>query len=217
MDADFIAYEFDFVVRKEEQGFSYISNNKHIHLPIPSLIGDHQYINAATAIAAMEHLKSYSISDEAIVKGVSSAKWMARLQRLTQGNLYKLLPSHFEIWIDGAHNDAGADVLSLWAGDQDDCDIFLICGITKGRDVKSFLKRFVNKVKFVGGMLVESEPSSYQASQISEASISLNIDSLPFASFSDAISHFVKINEKNKAKIIVCGSLYLAGDALSQN
>ncbi len=217
LEIDLVSYEYDYVVDKTKDGFIFKSDKKTLELPRPSLAGDHQYINASAAIAAICNLKSFNIADEAIIKGVTSAKWPARLQQITKGRLFNSLSENEEIWLDGAHNEAGAEVLSLWIDEQVDSDIYLIVGITKGRDIKAFLKYFVGKVKMVVGILVESEASSYQAIQISDAAASMGFNTVSASSIEDAITRIHDISSLKKNKIIFCGSLYLAGDALSFN
>jgi dihydrofolate synthase/folylpolyglutamate synthase len=217
LEVNLIAYEYDYVIEKTKDGFIFKSNQKTLSLPKPNLIGDHQYINASTAIAAVINLKSFNISDEAIIRGITSTKWLARLQQITRGRLFNLLSKNEEIWIDGAHNEAGAQVLSLWIDQQIDQDIYLIVGITKGRDIEAFLRYFLGKVKLVVGILVESEASSYKAVQISDAAKIMGFDTIAAASIEDAIVIIQNYSKHQKSKIIFCGSLYLAGDALSFN
>ncbi len=210
-------YEYDWMVSKTlDKTILYESQQTTLHLPAPNLQGDHQYINAGNAIAAILNLKQFKISDEQIATGLIKAFWPARLQKLTDGALVKLLPSSWQIWVDGAHNEAGAHVLSIWLSDQPIMPTYLLFGMTKGRDCQIFLENFVDKVKHVVGISIEAEPSSYSGEFVKNEAVKMDIPASTCASIEEALIAIVKM-ESEPARIIVCGSLYLAGDLLFKN
>ena len=211
------AYLYDWAVSPDgEERMFYESIDKNIILPSPSLKGDHQYLNAGNAIAAALNLKQFNIADEHIAQGISKAFWPARLQKLREGAIINQLPDNFEIWVDGAHNEAGAHVLSLWLEEQPIMPTYMIFGMTKGRDCKNFLSHFTDKIKYLAGVLIEAEPASYGGDYVAEEARKLNIESSGYDSIEEAIS-FISASERSSARIIVCGSLYLAGDILYKN
>jgi dihydrofolate synthase/folylpolyglutamate synthase len=216
VSAPIFAYEYDFGVKKAESEMIYVSQSQELHLPFPSLPGDHQFINAATAIACIELIKDkFYIREDAIARGLVSATWPARLQRLKEGNLVDLLPANAKLWIDGAHNEAGGEVLSLWVEDSIE-PTYLIAGMTKGRDSKKFFKYFASKVKHVYGVLVEAEPSSHKPEYIVSAAQAVGIEASVADSIEEAIHNIITIATP-PFKILICGSLYLAGMALEKN
>ena len=76
----------------------------------PSLLGDHQISNAATAIATIRNLKDYyKIKKENIVNGLENAKNIGRLEQLKEGKL-KALAQNNVIYLDCSHNQLGAEV-----------------------------------------------------------------------------------------------------------
>ena len=201
------AFEYDWMI---EPGL-YKSKERTIHIPELSLAGVHQYLNAGNAITAAINLKQFNISDEHIIKGLSSAVWPARLQKLKEGAFN--LPKDWQLWVDGAHNEAGAHVISVWLDDQIEIPTYMIFGMTKGRDCKVFLSSFVNKVYYLIGVLIESEPSSYSGEFVSNEAKKLGMKADSAESIEDAIAKIIAI-EKSPARILVCGSLYLAGEVL---
>ena len=211
------AYEYDWIVSKNsDKSFLYESPQKTFNLPAPSLQGDHQYINAGNAITAILNLKQFKISDEQIVKGIANAHWPARLQKLIDGRLVKQLPNNWQIWVDGAHNEAGAHALSIWLSDQPPLPTYMLFGMTKGRNCQAFLENFIDKVEHVVGITIEAEPSSYSGEYVKKEAEKMNISSSAYSSIEEALAAIVKIESK-PARIIVCGSLYLAGDLLFKN
>ena len=70
------------------------------------LIGEHQQLNAALALATVGILqKQMPVSDEQIHTGLANVHWPGRLQLVTRASGRKIL-------LDGAHNPAGAETLS---------------------------------------------------------------------------------------------------------
>ena len=215
-ESESYAYLYDWTVSPDGENLFYESPDKSIILPSPSLKGDHQYLNAGNAITAALNLKQFNISEEHIAQGISKAFWPARLQKLSEGAIVNQLPDNLEIWVDGAHNEAGAHVLSLWLDERPIMPTYMIFGMTKGRDCKKFLTHFMGKIKYLAGVLIEAEPASYSGDYVANEAKTLNIDSSGYDSIEEAVS-FISASEKNKARIIVCGSLYLAGDILYKN
>jgi dihydrofolate synthase/folylpolyglutamate synthase len=116
------------------------------------------------------------------------------------------------MFLDGAHNQAGAHVLSMYlTGSQ----AAIIVGLSRGKNIREFLEPFVGKVIMLVAMLVESEPSSYKALEIKEVASELGFLTQEAESFAQAIEYIGGVADlAKKTKIVVCGSLYLASDAL---
>jgi dihydrofolate synthase/folylpolyglutamate synthase len=100
----------------------------------PALAGRHQYDNAATAVACIDRLPQFSITDSHIKQGLQNAEWPGRLQHMVKGRLPRLLPPGIELWLDGGHNPQGAEVLAQWLEDRDIKETYVICGMVKGKD-----------------------------------------------------------------------------------
>jgi dihydrofolate synthase/folylpolyglutamate synthase len=210
------AFSYDWSITPTEDGFTYhYLEQEDWELPQPSLIGEHQYVNAATAITALKHLPKFKISKEHIEIGLRKAKWPGRLQQITYGNLKSTLPEGWELWVDGAHNEASAYALSrqmeLW-GDK---PIYLISGITRGRDPQTLFKYFKPYASYLVGANVETEPSATAAEKVSDAAKALEIPSDAADTIEEAIE-LITSKFKEPGRILCCGSLYLVSDVLSR-
>lgn len=211
------AYEYDWIVEPlDRENFIYKFQGQDYIFPRPNLIGDHQLVNAGNAITAALNVKGFNISPDHITKGITHTIWPARLQKLIDGNIKSKLPSNWEIWVDGAHNEAGAHVLSVWLENQEEMPTYMIFGMTKGRDCQNFLSSFQGKVKHIAGVLIEAEPSSYRGEFIRDEAVKAGFSASAHDSIDEALIYVTK-QETSRTRILVCGSLYLAGDILNQN
>lgn len=203
------------------------SDNQSPHLK-PSLPGKHQYMNAAVAVKSVLELKNkgYKISDTAIEKGVSSAKWLARLQDVS--DIFGI-----ETYLDGSHNPQGAKTISEFLKDKNseeekgnEVANYLIIGMLKNKDVEGFLKNLNPKksnVKKIFFIEIPDEPNSANPEELKKIADSLNFISEIAKNLDDALNKIIAIKEreiqnpeqKNK-RVIICGSLYLAGWVLEK-
>lgn len=209
--------DWDFEVT--ETGFDFIDSGDEMafRMPKPALFGIHQNLNAATAVAALRCLPQYEISLTNIQQGIKSAEWPARLQKIRSGVLFEMLPNGAELWVDGAHNPSGAEMLAETISKEwSDEKVYLINGRTANRNIADFLKYFEGKIEMVAGVKVISEPSGEDAEKIANIAKELGFEAEAFVNIKEAVEHIVK-NAKAPYKILAAGSLYLAGDVLAAN
>jgi len=215
INAPLVRFEYDFGVIEKDNQLIYKSDTYQLLFPNLALKGDHQYINAAAAITAVKMLKGIKISDDIIRYGLEHAKWPGRLQQITQGTIYNMLPKTWEIWCDGAHNIAGTASLANWLQTKLDMPIFMIAGMTKGRDAKKLLKPFMGLVTELIGVSVKSEPLSHSGKVISEAAAELGFATTSKDDIEDAILYLTNHVTLNKIRVIITGSLFLVADVLT--
>ena len=209
------AFEEDWIVDEGDDGYlEYKSNQCNITGLKPGLLGIHQYVNLGNAITAALLLGNHKITEDSIRKGVAATKWMARLQKLLEGKLVNELGDKHQIWVDGAHNMLGTHVLSLWMEEQT-LPIYLIVGITNGRNITDLMTPLLGRAKFVAGTNVHSEPNSYSGDVVSEHCRKMGLDSQGFYTARDALDHI--FNNFPPGIVLACGSLYLAGEILFAN
>lgn len=201
-------FEYDFIVEKFEDKLKFFMGETELLLPTPSLIGDHQFVNAASAIAASLILTNNTIKAEHIAKGISTTTWPGRLQKISSF-------TNKEIWVDGAHNNASAYNLSLWLKENINLPIYMVIGMTQGRNVEEFVSHFKNLAHMIIGVTVENEPSSYDGSYIENIATHLGINSIGYDSLFEVEEFLANIEQP--AFIIFCGSLYLVGDVINYN
>lgn len=195
----------------------YISQTQNIEL-VPALAGEHQYDNAAAAVACIEQLPQFNISDEHIKAGLKNAAWPARLQHLTNHPYCRILSENTELWLDGGHNPQGGQILGKWLAEQGKSkNIYLICGMIKGKDMKEFLRYLAPHAKFLCSVIIREEANSQPAEAVAEAAQAVGIKALPCPNIEAALHSIIEqAKTENKPSLIcICGSLYLAGKVLS--
>ncbi len=179
-------------------------------LPRRGLLGRHQYDNAGTALAVLDCLPDIAVPDAALARGMAAVEWPARLQRLTRGPLADLLPPDAELWLDGAHNEAGGAALARVAADWRDRPLRLVFGMLETHDPERFLAPFVPLVASLGAVAIPGEEAARPAAALAATAAALGIDATPFPDIESAVAAAVA----PAARTLICGSLYLAGRVL---
>jgi dihydrofolate synthase/folylpolyglutamate synthase len=177
-----------------------------LDLPRPNLPGAHQIDNAGTALAALRLL---GIGPEACEAAVSQAQWRARMQRLSYGPLCDAAPGA-ELWLDGGHNPAAGEALAAHLSALPARPLHLICGMLATKDASGFLEPLANVAASVTA--VPFEGSALPPDEIANVAQSLGLKSDVGASVEEAV---LSVTERTpQARILICGSLYLAGSVL---
>ena len=182
-------------------------------MPELSLAGEHQRTNA---LLAMEAAKTLGINERAILKGLTTAKWRARMQKLTKGELPSILPEGAELWLDGAHNDAGAEVIAKHISANNGKPWVMICGMMKTKDSRAYLRHFIGKVRNIYTIDIPGEPNAKAAHELAMVARSLAFNTTASESALDAVQKILAIHRGN-VNILITGSLYLAGRILEKN
>ncbi len=204
----------DWSCSSERDGMVFQDFSGLLDLPAPRLQGPHQIINAGTALAAARQL---GLSTSALQQGVTTANWPARLQRLTQGPLVEAIHQQAplaEIWLDGGHNAAAAQSLASWLMRETarkGGKTALLCGLLNTKSADSFLDAFTDlaDLQILATTIPEQENSQ---DGVSLASVSRHQNSLGFDTPRAAIAHI----DPSTQRLVICGSLYLAGWVLRQ-
>lgn len=201
----------------------YNGATKEIHIPKLALKGIHQYINASTAVVAAYYLgllKYDNITERAIASGIARAYWPGRLERIERGRLAELLKQGDELWFDGAHNIAGAEMLAASLADMNNSAskrLYIINGRTGNRDPRAFLQFFVDLADMVCGVFVTSEPSAEKPENIASDAQELGLKACTADDLEDAVLKCLRDAQGEMSRIVICGSLYLAGDIEAYN
>ncbi|MGE0252703.1 MAG: folylpolyglutamate synthase/dihydrofolate synthase family protein [Dongiaceae bacterium] len=192
------------------------SRDEQLSLPSPALRGPHQIDNAATAVAAIRKIRAFPVRDEAIYRGLLSAVWPARLQRLKSGPLTSFLPPSIEAWLDGAHNTAGALALAQTLKTWRDKPLYLILGMLNTKDAAAFIKALGAYAEKIYTVPIAGEPNSFGADELAAL---FGREGFAAASCLDVKEAFKRIiaHNSNAGRIIITGSLYLAGKVLKAN
>jgi dihydrofolate synthase/folylpolyglutamate synthase len=191
-------------------------NGEELSLPEPALTGAHQIQNAGIAIACCRRAKlAPAVDIEAIRLGLRRVAWPGRLQYLQSGRLARLLPAGWELWLDGGHNPGAAAVLARHFAGWRDRPLHLVFGMLKSKDADAFL---VMLAPFVGHLATVAVPgqASLAASDAAAIAARHGCSAIAAADVADAL-RVLADRGKAPARVLICGSLYLAGAVLAEN
>ena len=211
LGAPVIAYGQQWHVGAENNRLIYQDESGLLDLPLPNLLGPFQVQNAGAAIAALRYLGKGESACEA---AVTRAYWPARMQRLRTGPLIDLAPM-IELWLDGGHNPAGGAALAETLAGMAKRDTYLICGMLNTKDVTGYMQPLAPHVARLYGVSIPNEKNTLLAAETVAAARGAGIDAVAAESVATALAEIAKINPN--ARVLICGSLYLAGSILREN
>lgn len=190
--------------------------NGLLDLPLPQLKGRHQIDNSGNAIAAIRCLADPRITDLHIAEGIKSTTWPARMQKLGPGALSALVPAEAELWLDGGHNPSAGRVLAQAFSELNDRHsrpLVLIWGMLNTKDVGSFIGCFAGVASRVVTVTIPDEENAVPAEKLAEAARAHGL-AAETASGLEAALRQASVTIP-PARILICGSLYLAGRVLA--
>ncbi len=218
------AFGQDFASRQEHGRMVYEDEVGLLDLPLPRLAGRHQIENAGVAIAALRHARKGWGREDAVERGLATVEWPARLQRLHKGPLVDAAPRGAEVWLDGGHNPHGAEAVSRAMADMEEHGerpLYLICGMLSNKDALGYLRAFDGLARHVVTVAVPGEASSLGAGALYDVARRAGLDSAPAEDLDDAmlqVTAWTRLDAQDTPpRILICGSLYLAGKVLSEN
>jgi dihydrofolate synthase/folylpolyglutamate synthase len=189
-----------------------------LDLPHPSLFGGHQFGNAGLAVAAALTFER-RLGEEAISRGVASAVWPARFQRLTKGPLAGLARARgADLWLDGGHNPHAGRALAEAASrlvDRDPRPLVLVAGMFARKDAEGFFRPFAEMHPKVLATTFDS-PSAAPAEDIAAAALAAGLD----AEIASDVSHGVcraLAGDGPAPHLLICGGLHFAGEVLAMS
>ncbi|WP_417728728.1 bifunctional folylpolyglutamate synthase/dihydrofolate synthase [Roseovarius sp.] len=182
-----------------------------LDLPLPNLPGAHQIENAGAALAALRHL---TMGDAAYEAAVTRAFWPARMQRLQTGPLIDAAP-HAEIWLDGGHNPAAGEALAKHLATLPPRPTHLICGMLNTKDIGGYLTPLAAHAASLTALSIPGEANTLPADVTAEAARRAGLAASTAETALEAITAIT--THCPKARILICGSLYLAGGILREN
>lgn len=185
-----------------------------LNLPLPRMTGAHQADNAALAVAMLRHQSAISIPEAALSAAMEWTRWPARMQLLGAGPLTELLGTGSHIWLDGGHNpDAGAAIAKTL---EDSPPLHVIIGMLKNKDALGFLKPFAHKIETLTAVPIPGHEHHEPDNLCNLAASSLHIaDSRAGSDVTGALRRIA--TPQAPTNVLICGSLYLAGEVLRLN
>jgi dihydrofolate synthase / folylpolyglutamate synthase len=208
----------DFEAFEQNSRMVFQSAERLLDLPLPALIGQHQVGNAGTAVAAALRLKPLGLTVPAIEQGLRQVRWPARMQRLCDGPLTRLLRPGSELWLDGGHNPAGGQAIAQTLAELDERapkEVSLVAGMMRNKDAARFLEHFRGLARRVVTVPIPKGPeAAYPPEELAAIAASLGFDATPAGDVEEAIRGLQGPDEPAQ-RILICGSLYLAGEVLA--
>lgn len=202
-------------IEPDANGFVYRSQKISLSLPLPSLRGAHQIVNAATAVACVEQCGQIAVSEKDIAAGIANARWPGRFEALPDGSLRRRLPPGWEIWIDAGHNPAAGEALAA-ALRQINADqprpLHVIFGMLDDKDPAAFLSPLAILAASVTAVPLPNEPRSLDPQASAEALTRAGFVAGWAPSLDAALDALAATPDG--ARVLICGSHVLAGAAL---
>ena len=207
----------DWEARAENGRLVYRDEAGLLDLAPPILPGAHQFQNAGAAIAA---LRALGLGEDACAAAAGRAEWPARLQRLRKGALAEIAAAGgVELWLDGGHNLAAGEVIARHFADLHDrspAPLALVCGMLDTKDCAGFLRCFAGLARGARTLDIPDTQASTPAARLAAIATEAGVAAQPCADAGQAVREAVALAGPG-GRVLICGSLYLAGSILRAN
>jgi dihydrofolate synthase/folylpolyglutamate synthase len=207
-----VSVEHGRLVYQDERGL--------LDLAAPKLFGRHQFYNAGLAIATLRAIAAFKIDHAAFEAGVARAEWPARMQRLTSGALVDAAPRESEIWLDGGHNADGGRVVAAALGDLEERvsrPLVVIAGMMGNKDADAFLANFAGLTRHVIAVPIIDRDGAMPVDRLADAARRTGMRVETAGSVEAALHGLTRLAYEVPPRILITGSLYLAGQVLAAN
>jgi len=189
-------------------------------LAAPKLFGRHQFDNAGLAIATLRALDTLKVDNAAFEAGIVSAEWPARMQRLASGALVDQAPPGCEIWLDGGHNAEGGRVIAAALGDLEERvsrPLVVIVGMMANKDAEGFLANFAGLTRHIVAVRIPDIDNAMSPDRLADAARALGMRVETLGGVEAALRSLARLAYEVPPRILITGSLYLAGQVLGLN
>ncbi len=214
--APLIIEDLDWTMRYGVEELVVNSGTQIRQLVPPSLEGPHQAQNAGIAVTALERLYGFRVSHDDMIEGLGRVDWPARLQRLRRGLVRGVLGQEFALWLDGGHNAAAAEALAQWLSERDTMPLHLVFGMLNTKDPAAFLVPLKPYLYSLHTVPIPGEAAGLSAEELARAAEQAGFAATPATDVKDALRAIAE-TEEPPARILIAGSLYLAGSVLAES
>ncbi len=209
--APLFAYGQHWHVHEERGRLVFQDEHGLLDLSLPALAGAHQIQNAGAALAALRYLGADEAACEAAMRDVS---WPARMQRLKEGPLVEAAAGA-ELWLDGGHNAAAGKALADVISQLPVRSTHLVCGMLNTKDISGYLTPLAQVADSLTAVSIPDEPNTLPAEETARAAQNAGFEAYESANVLDAINAIIE--RSPGSRVLICGSLYLAGAVLREN
>jgi dihydrofolate synthase/folylpolyglutamate synthase len=204
----------DWMTRAEHGRLVYEDTHGLLDLDPPVLLGAHQFGNAGLAVAA---LRALGFGDTACRAALANAVWPARMQRLTHGPLADRIPQGTALWLDGGHNAAAGEALAEVVASFSPAPLWLIAGLLDTKSAEDFLRPLAPHVTGAVTVAIPDTVAAIPARELALRAQSAGLAAQPADSVAEALDTILAKSSEPPLRILICGSLYLAGAVLKEN
>jgi dihydrofolate synthase/folylpolyglutamate synthase len=207
------------MVSEEHGRLVYQDDDGLLDLPAPRLPGRHQFVNAGTAIAALR-VAGFRLPAAAFEAGLLKVEWPARMQRLTQGALIAFAPHGSEIWLDGGHNPDGGRAIAATLADLEERvprPLVLIVGMLATKDFAGYLRNFSGLARQLYAVPIAKADKPLPPEVIAQTARDVGVKAETAPDVAAALQAIDRLSFDAPPRILICGSLYLAGEVLARN
>ncbi|KLN62583.1 folylpolyglutamate synthase [Kiloniella spongiae] len=206
----------DWTVTPDTNSFLFNGRNGETRYPNPNLLGEHQVENAALSVAATDILaNSFDLKADKIKEGLTQAYWPGRMQKLTTGLLPDLLPNNCELWLDGGHNESAGLALATILKTWQDKPVHIIYGMLNTKAATDYLRPLAPLGSSLRAIEIPFEAASLSAEDAAAHAVEAGFEAKPSASAQHAVEEILA--QEEPGRILICGSLYLAGHILAES
>ncbi len=211
LGAPLIAYGQHWHVSQERDRLVFQDERGLLDLPMPALLGAHQVQNAGAAPAALRYL---GVDEAACEAAMTQARWPARMQRLKTGPLVEMA-AEAELWLDGGHNAAAGLALEQVLAGLPNRPTHLICGMLNTKDVSGYLAPLARQAASLTAISIPDEVNTLPAEATQAAAQSVGLEAATANTTAEALQAILQ--KAPDSRVLICGSLYLAGHILREN
>ncbi len=207
----------DWMVRTEHGRLVYEDTRGLLDLDPPALLGAHQFENAGLAVAA---LRALGFGETACRAALADAVWPARMQRLTHGPLAERMPEGTSLWLDGGHNAAAGEALAAATASiaaRAAAPLWLITGMLDTKSAEDFLRPLAPLATGAFTVSIPDTVAATPAQELAQRAQSAGLAAQPADSVAEALDAIVAKVPEAPLRVVICGSLYLAGAVLREN
>ena len=208
----------DWTATEERGRLVYQDNDGLLDLPAPRLYGRHQFENAGLAIAALR-AAGLKILAPAFESGMISVEWPARMQRLSGGRLAAKLPPESELWLDGGHNADGGRAIAAALADLEERvsrPVVMMIGMLSSKDSEGFLRNFAGLARHVIAVSIKND-KAVPVADLAAVARGIGIPAIARDDIESALAAAADLGLAPAPRVIITGSLYLAGEVLASN
>jgi dihydrofolate synthase/folylpolyglutamate synthase len=207
-----VAVENGRLVYQDERGL--------MDLAAPRLFGRHQFYNAGLAIATLRAIEQFKVNNAAFESGILNSEWPARMQRISSGGLLQYGPKGCEIWLDGGHNAEGGRVTAAALADLEERvsrPLVVIAGMMANKDAHAFLANFAGLTRHIIAVPIPGRDNAMPPDRLADAARRLGMRVEIASEIEIALQGISRLAYEVPPRILITGSLYLAGHVLEVN